>query len=129
MEITPKLQGAYALDMAVTNAKHYTSAGNVNIGSAMAYLGEKIGADGVMHAGSRGVGGVSFADEMLKAIDGVSGDQNKAATLTQMALIDPESVDAHDLTIAEAEASMSLGIARTLLSRLTQAWKDVINTR
>ena len=127
MEITPRLQDAYKLDMAVTNEKHFTATGTAGAaqgGSYAATLGAQIGADAVLRAGEP-----SFADVMLRAIDNVSAGQNKAAALTEQAIVDPASVDIHDITVAEAEASMQLNIARTILSRLTQAWKDIINTR
>jgi flagellar hook-basal body complex protein FliE len=133
MDLIPRLQDPYKLDMTVTNRSHYTSnmtvANGGSGGGAIAALSGKIGADGALHAGSRGAGGVSFADEMLKAVDKVSGNQNFAAKLTELAITNPDSVDVHDITIAQAEAEMSLNIARTIINRLTQAWKDVINAR
>jgi flagellar hook-basal body complex protein FliE len=137
--------------MKTSNPKHINNAGVVGFGgardhggivkdftgqgAAIADMGVKIGADAVTRAGSLGVSGLNradganFADVMLRAIDKVSGDQNKVSALTEAAITEPGSVDIHDLTIAEAEATMSLNIARTLLSRLTQAWRDIINTR
>jgi flagellar hook-basal body complex protein FliE len=44
-------------------------------------------------------------------------------------LVDPDSVDAHDVTIAMAKANMSLNITRTVLDRVVRGWKDIINTR
>jgi flagellar hook-basal body complex protein FliE len=78
-------------------------------------------------AAVRGAGG--FGDAMLAALDKVSADQQFAANLEQQAIIDPDSVDAHDITIAQAKARMSLDIARNVLSRIVQGWKDLINTR
>jgi flagellar hook-basal body complex protein FliE len=104
-------------------------------GRALVDLGTKLGADAVLRAGSVGAAGInrtdtaSFANAMLSAIDKVSALQNNAADLETRAIIDPSSVDLHDISIAQAEASLSLNIARTLLSRVTQAWKDLINTR
>jgi flagellar hook-basal body complex protein FliE len=65
----------------------------------------------------------------LKALDGVSAEQQTVADLTQMAITDPSSVDAHDLTIAQAQAQMSLNIARTVLNRLVDGWQELINTQ
>jgi len=76
---------------------------------------------------AHGAGG--FGDTMLAALDKVSADQQFAANLEQQAIIDPDSVDAHDITIAQAKARMSLDIARNVLSRIVQGWKDLINTR
>jgi flagellar hook-basal body complex protein FliE len=71
----------------------------------------------------------SFEQAMLKALDGVSASQNKSDGLLQKVVADPDSVDAQDVTIAMAEANMSLNLAKTILSRVVTAWKDVINTR
>jgi flagellar hook-basal body complex protein FliE len=151
MNLVPQLQNVDLLPMAVSNGRHIGNAGIVGFsgsrdhggiikdftgqGEGIAEIGRKTGADAVMRTGSLGAAGLnrvdnaSFSDVMLRAIDGVSADQNRAAALSEAAITSPESVDIHDLTIAEVEAAMSLNIARTLLSRLTQAWRDVINTR
>ncbi|MDR2521243.1 MAG: flagellar hook-basal body complex protein FliE [Spirochaetaceae bacterium] len=107
-------------------------------GSALAELGQKTGAAAVLRDGSgsninaaTGINShaVSFSGEMLKALDKVSTLDNRTSALAQEAITNPGSVDAHDITIAEAEASMAMSIARTILNRLTQAWRDIINTR
>ena len=71
----------------------------------------------------------SFQRNILQALDQVSGAQNKASQLAQEAIINPGSVDVHDITIAQATAAMSLDISRNILSRLVQSWRDLINTR
>ena len=58
-------------------------------------LGNKIGAEAAIRSGG-------FADAMLQALDGVSAHQQFATTLHEMAIIDPDSVNAHDITIAQA---------------------------
>ena len=70
----------------------------------------------------------SFEQALLKAMDGVSASQNKSDNLLQQVVADPNSVDVQDVTIAMAEANMSLNLAKTILSRVVTAWKDVINT-
>jgi flagellar hook-basal body complex protein FliE len=91
-------------------------------GSQIADMGNKIGADAVTRDGT-------FSEAMLNALDKVSASEQLVTGLEQAAIIDPESVDAHDITIAQAEASMALNIARNVLSRIVQGWKDIINTR
>ena len=85
-------------------------------------LEKKIGADGITRAGT-------FEQAMLQALDTVSGAQQYASNLNREAIINPDAVDIHDITIAQAEASMSLNITRNILSRLVQGWRDLINTR
>ena len=85
-------------------------------------LEKKIGAEGITQAGT-------FETAMLQALDKVSGAQQQVNVLEKEAIINPDSVDIHDITIAQAEASMSLNITRNILSRMVQGWRDLINTR
>jgi len=85
-------------------------------------LRDTVGAQGVTRAGV-------FEDAMLQALDKVSGAQLNASAMQKEAIINPDSVDIHDITIAQAEASMALGVTRNILSRLVQGWRDLINTR
>jgi len=101
--------------LARANAMHYTANGVLGSGSDDSAAG--------------GAGGASFQDALLKAMDGVSDSQGKSDDLLQKVVADPDSVDAQDVTIAMAEANMSLNLAKTILSRVVTAWKDVINTR
>ena len=153
LSIKPELQKLNPLPMFRKDPRHMESGGVVgfsgsydhggmlsdltpkNQGKAITELGTKLGAEAVLRSGSVGAEGInrydnaSFANVMLSAIDKVSDLNNRASELAEMAMIDPSMENVHDLTIAQSEATMSLNIARTLLNRLTQAWKDLINTR
>lgn len=124
MTLTPPvLTSNINLDLVVTDPKHIRSTGSFfPSGQEIVNLEKKIGADAVIRSGL-------FDDAMLKALDGVSAKDNYANSLVQKAIIDPNSVDTHDITIAQAQATMSLDIARTVLNRLVQGWKEIINTR
>ena len=91
-------------------------------GRKMIDMGKTIGSDAVVRSGT-------FSDAMLNALDSVSAQQQFASELHQAAIIDPDSVNVHDITIAQAQARMSLDITRTVLNRLVQGWRDLINTR
>lgn len=95
--------------LARTNPLHYTSSGQLGNGGAAK--------------------GPSFEDALLKAMDGVNAYQTENTSLVQQMLVDPDSVDAHDVTLAMSRANMSLNIARTVLDRVVRAWRDLINTR
>jgi flagellar hook-basal body complex protein FliE len=112
------------IDMVRTNSKHMGPLNSPYAGSGANILAlrDKIGAEGITRAGT-------FEDAMLQALDKVSGTQQRASALQQEAIINPDSVDVHDITIAQAQANMSLGIARNILSRMVQGWRDLINTR
>jgi flagellar hook-basal body complex protein FliE len=91
-------------------------------GEAIAELGNRIGAEAATRSGG-------FDDAMLRALDRVSASQQFSADLSQRAITDPGSVDIHDITIAQAKARMSLDITHTVLNRIVQGWRDLINTR
>ena len=91
-------------------------------GSNIINLRNVTGAQAVTRAGA-------FEDALLLALDKVSASQLNASDLQQKAIIDPDSVDIHDITIAQAEATMALNITRNVLSRVIQGWRDLINTR
>lgn len=113
------------IPMTVTNPRHMVpQVGDFKAsGTDLAALGDLVGAQGAL------AGGESFENAMLKALDSVNTDQNESTDLMQTMITDPESVDPHDVTIAMAKANLSLNIARTVLSRVVQDWKEIINTR
>jgi flagellar hook-basal body complex protein FliE len=112
------------VSMKTTHPKHFTlnPAALGNRVKNIIELKEKTGADAVVRSGT-------FEKAMLQALDKVSGDQQLASALSRQAITEPGSVDVHDITIAQAKASMSLNITRHVLSRLVQDWRDLINTR
>jgi flagellar hook-basal body complex protein FliE len=85
-------------------------------------LEKKIGAEQITRSGT-------FEQAMLQALDKVSGVQQYSSALQREAIVNPDSVDAHDVTIAQGMAAMSLDITRTILNRLVQSWNNLINTR
>jgi len=85
-------------------------------------LQKEVGAEGVTGAGT-------FEKAMLQALDGVSAKQINVSNLHQEMITNPDSLDAHDITIAQAEANMAFSITRNILNRLVQSWRDLINTR
>jgi len=71
----------------------------------------------------------TFQDAMQAAMEGVNSDQIKATDLYQKMITNPDSVDAHDVTLAAAQASMSLNLAKNVVERGLQAYRDIINMR
>ena len=114
----------YATQMNRTHEKHMLPPDSPYFGSGKKVLNleKKIDADHVTRAGT-------FEQAMLQALDKVSGADQFTKQLEKEAIINPESVDIHDITIAQAEASMALNITRNVLSRIVQGWRDLINTR
>jgi len=71
----------------------------------------------------------SFEQTLLKAFDSMNAKQQKTDELAQQMIIDPESVDPHDVTIAMAEANLSLKIAQSVIDRVIKGWNDVTTSR
>ena len=119
----------YSVSMLQTHPKHIGASPLGGVDSPYAGSGQnilrlekKIGAEGITGAGT-------FEQAMLQALDKVSGAQQYVEHLSQEAIINPDSVDVHDITVAQGLANMSFGITRMVLSRLVQGWRDLINTR
>jgi flagellar hook-basal body complex protein FliE len=74
-------------------------------------------------------GAPSFQNALIRAMDGVNAKQMSSTEITERMLTDPDSVDAHDVTVAQAEANLSLNIARSVIDRLVRGWKEIINSR
>jgi flagellar hook-basal body complex protein FliE len=113
-----------AVSMVMTNPGHMGPINSPFAGSGANILDleRTMGAGDPTRAGT-------FRQAMLQALDGVSGAQQNASSLARAAIVNPGLVDTHDVSIAQAQANMSLGITMNILNRLVQGWKDVINTR
>lgn len=96
--------------------------GIINQGKNMLELGEKTGGEAVLRSGV-------FENYLLSALDSVSSLQQRASTMVQEAITNPDMYDAHDITVAQAEASLALNTTVNILSRLVQSWRDLINIR
>jgi flagellar hook-basal body complex protein FliE len=121
----PELLSMSDLPMMQANMKTFVRGEkNTNIitGEAINELGNMIGAEAVTKTGT-------FEDAMLQALDQVSQLQQEPSNLIQQSIVEPGSVDVHDVTNAQAQASLALNMTRTVLDRLVQGWKEIINTR
>ena len=73
--------------------------------------------------------GNSFEQTLLKAFDELNKLQLKPQELSVQQIVDPESVEPHDITIAMNKASLSLHLAPTLLDPVVKAWNEISITR
>lgn len=71
----------------------------------------------------------SFEQTLLKAFDQMNEKQQKTDTLAQQMIVDPESVNPHDVTIAMAEANLSLKIAQSVIDRVIKSWNEITTSR
>lgn len=70
-----------------------------------------------------------FGSLLLNALNGVNNATQKSLSLEQQAIVDPKSVNAHDITIALAEANMAVSITKAVADRVIQAYQSIINMR
>lgn len=70
-----------------------------------------------------------FGALLMDSMNDVNQKQVDYAALSQKAVIDPSSVDAHDITIAGAEANLSLNITKNVLDRVIRAYRDITSLR
>lgn len=70
-----------------------------------------------------------FGNMLMESIQEVNAMQHEAADLSVTAALDPDAVDAHDVTIATAKAELALNITKNVTDRVIQGYKDIINLR
>ncbi len=66
---------------------------------------------------------------VLDELNTVNNLQLKSDELSRRLVTDPDSVDVHDVTIALAEANMSLNITKAVVDRVIRAYRDIITAR
>jgi flagellar hook-basal body complex protein FliE len=71
----------------------------------------------------------SFGALLSRALGGVNADQLSAMELSQKLITDPDSVNVHDVTIALAQANLSLSMTKAVFDRAIQAYREIISTR
>ena len=70
-----------------------------------------------------------FGAMLLKALNGVNQLELESNALSTQMITDPDSVDAHDVTIAMAEANLAVSLTKSVVDRALQAYSNIINMR
>ena len=70
-----------------------------------------------------------FTSALKSAIGETNNLQQQMSDITQAYITDPESVDAHDVTIAISKANMSLEITKAVVDGALKAYNNIINMR
>ena len=70
-----------------------------------------------------------FGSLLLDSINTVNDQQQTADALAVQAVINPDSVDTHDVSIAAAKAQLSLSITKSVVDRVIQAYREIQNVR
>lgn len=78
-------------------------------------------------AGSAAGGGKSFAEMVSGGIDSVSTAEANADSLAERLAVGDPTVQLHDVTIAAAEASLSLQLMVAVRDRALEAYHEIMN--
>lgn len=72
---------------------------------------------------------VEFSSLITGQLDQVSNLITESQQKLETFLVDPESIDSHDVTIAMAKANMSVNLTKQVVSSALQAYREIINMR
>ena len=72
---------------------------------------------------------VGFENLVAQAIGKVSDQQLNADQLFQKMITHPDEVEPHDVTIAMAQAEMSLNLTKAIVDRAVKAYNDITAMR
>jgi flagellar hook-basal body complex protein FliE len=70
-----------------------------------------------------------FGALLMKAIGSVNQLQTESNNLSTQMVINPDSVDAHDVTIAMSKANLAVSMTKSVVDRALQAYSSIINMR
>ncbi len=71
----------------------------------------------------------TFEDKIFEALHGVNKLQQDTNDLSVKMITDPDSVDAHDVTIAIAKSNSALAITKAVVDKAIQAYKEILSFR
>ncbi|OQY34547.1 MAG: flagellar hook-basal body complex protein FliE [Spirochaetaceae bacterium 4572_59] len=72
---------------------------------------------------------LNFADLVRKGMNEANKDQIESSNMFVQMITEPDSLEAHDVSIAMAKANMSLQMTKSIVDGAVQAYKDIINMR
>lgn len=74
-------------------------------------------------------GDTSFEGMMFEALNGVNRLQQERDNIAVKIITDPDSVSAHDVTIAIAKANQAFGITKAVVDRGLRAYQEILSIR
>ena len=72
---------------------------------------------------------VSFRKTFSELLDKASDTVNLSERMSEQFILDPQSIDHHDVTIAVAEANMAVTMTKAVTDGVIRAYKEIINLR
>jgi len=71
----------------------------------------------------------NFDQMLMSSLSDVNQAQKDHANLAVQAVINPDDVDTHDVTIAAAKANLSLSITKNVVDRVIQGYREITSLR
>ncbi|NBF40322.1 MAG: flagellar hook-basal body complex protein FliE [Spirochaetes bacterium] len=71
----------------------------------------------------------NFDEMLMSSLGDVNQAQKDHANLAVQAVINPDAVDTHDVTIAAAKANLSLSITKNVVDRVIQGYREITSLR
>ena len=71
----------------------------------------------------------SFGQLLLNALGNVNDSQVTANQLSEQMITNPDSVNVEDVTIALAQANLTLSMTKAIVDRAIAAYREIINIR
>ena len=70
-----------------------------------------------------------FGEMLFRKLEDVSNLEKQHQNLSIQSIVNPDSVNPHDVTIAAAKANMALSITKAVVDRALQAYQEISNLR
>lgn len=74
-----------------------------------------------------GKGDASFGNMLLSQLDSTSMLEAKSEQLATQFMVDPESVNEHDVTIASTQATLAINMTTTIVNKAVEAYKSIMS--
>lgn len=71
----------------------------------------------------------SFSDMVVDALNEVNNLAQESTALTEQYIINPDSVDVHDVTIAMSKANLAITLTKSVVDNALKAYREIINIR
>lgn len=71
----------------------------------------------------------SFADALNQALGNVEALNERSESLTEKAIYDPDSVEAHEVIIATQKARFAMNLTKTLADGAVRSFRELTNPR
>lgn len=74
-------------------------------------------------------GDSSFSDMVIDALNEVNNLAQESTAITEQYIINPDSVDVHDVTIAMSKANLAITLTKSVVDNALKAYREIINIR